>query len=265
MIGEKEIHSMLQALSVKQDDVVTVHSSLRSVGGIEGGADGLIDALCSYLSDGLLLIPTHTWANVSKDSPNFDVRSTVPCIGTLAKVAAFRKDAVRTLHPTHSLAIFGKRAAEYAEGEEKCASPAPLGSCLSRLYEENGKILLIGVGHDRNTYFHAVDERLDIPNRLNPETFVANITDSSGSTVQSPPFHTHYSKGISGCCSDFYPNYAPALEHAGAVKTAPLGNAAVICCDARRSTDVIRILWQRTDHDLCARVEDIPEEYYKDI
>ena len=42
-------------------DKVIVHASLRSVGPVENGADGLIDAMCSYLDKGLLIIPTHTW------------------------------------------------------------------------------------------------------------------------------------------------------------------------------------------------------------
>ena len=143
MLTRNDVFQLLESFSIRRDDIVTMHSSLREIGPIEGGADGLIDALKDYLCDGLLLIPTHTWANVNAANPHFDVRSTVPCIGTLAKVAAFRKDAVRTLHPTHSLAIFGKGAWEYAQGEEKSGTPAPMGGCLSRLYEREGKILLL--------------------------------------------------------------------------------------------------------------------------
>ena len=65
--------------------------------------------------------------------------------------------------------LFGflKEAESFVKGEEKCASPAPVGSCISRLYEEGGKVLLIGVGHERNTFLHSVDERLNIPDRVN--------------------------------------------------------------------------------------------------
>ena len=227
MLNKQDIFSFLEKSCIRHDDKVVVHASLRSVGPIENGADGLIDAMKAFLNKGLLIIPTHTWDEVCRDHPFYDVRTSVPCIGTLAKVAFARKDGVRSLHPTHSVVVFGEGAADFVKGEELCASPAPVNSCLSRLYEENGKVLLIGVGHERNTYLHSVDERLGIPDRLNP-----------------------------------YPNYKEAFEYTGAVSYSKLGDALVYVCDARRMTDALKLIWQRTDHDLCIKQEDIPHEYY---
>ena len=255
MITKQDIFAFLQNAGIQHSDKVTVHCSLRSIGKIENGADGLIDAFCEYLSDGLFIVPTHTWNKVC--------RKTVPDIGTLAEVAAFRRDGVRSLHPTHSVAVFGRQASEYIKGEEKCASPAPPGSCISRLYEENGKVLLIGVGHERNTYLHSVDERLGIPDRLNPDTFEITILDHNGNTLKSPPFHTHFTAASDQCVSEYYPNYKAAFEYTGAVTCCGLGNAAVYVCDCRKMTDTCRMLWERTDHDLCISDRPIPEEYYK--
>ena len=263
MLTKNDIVGFLKENGIAHDDKVTVHASLRSVGPIEGGADGLIEAMCSYLDEGLLIIPTHTWDDVVRDKPFYDVRTTFPCIGTLSEVAFLRKDGVRSLHPTHSVVAFGKGAADYVKGEELCGSPAPVNSCLSRLYEENGKILLIGVGHERNTYLHSVDERLGIPDRLNPDPFVITIKDYDGNLIQSPPFHTHFTKASDQCVSEYYPNYKEVFEYTDAVKYAKLGNAKVYICDARGMTDTVRMLWQRTDHDLCIRKEKIPEEYYR--
>ncbi len=262
MITKQDIFHFLATQGVQHNDVLTIHASLRAAGPIENGADGLIDALKEYLCDGLLLIPTHTWAVVTRENPVFDVRSTVPNIGTLARVAAFRPDAVRSLHPTHSLAVFGKNARAYVEGEEKSATPAPMGGCLSRLYELNGKILLLGVGHERNTYLHAVDERIDLPNRLHQKGFTVTITDWEGRTFQSPEFHPHYVEGIPVGCSEYYPNYKRALEKCGAVTYGTLGQALVYCCDARRMTDAVIHLWRQTDRDLCLGEFDIPESWY---
>lgn len=261
MVTREDLFAMLQACGILPTDKVTIHCSLRAIGPIEGGADGLIDSFCAYLQEGLFLVPTHTWLNVNRDSPIFDARATVPCIGTLPRVAAFRPDAVRTLHPTHSLAIFGRGAAEYAKGEEHSATPAPVGGCLSRLYEEGGKILLIGVGHESNTYLHAVDEQLNIPGRLHPEPFTVTIRDRAGKELLSPPYRSHYSPLAD--ISDHYPNYKPLFEHTGAVTYARLGNALVYCCDARKMTDAVHMVWEKTDHDLCINDDPIPEEYYR--
>ena len=88
MLSKIEIEEFLEKNGVKRDDKITVHASLRAVGPIEDGADGLIDAMRDYLDQGILLIPTHTWDNVTREHPYYDVRKTEPCIGTLARVAA---------------------------------------------------------------------------------------------------------------------------------------------------------------------------------
>lgn len=263
MVTKNDIFTFLTSCGIKHDDKVTIHCSLRAIGEIENGADGLIDAFCDYLSDGLFIVPTHTWNNVTKAHPFYDVRSTVPCIGTLAKVAAFRSDAIRSLHPTHSVAVFGKNAADFVKGEEKSATPAPVGGCLSHLYEENGKILLVGVGHERNTYLHAVDERLQIPNRLDEETFEITIRDGNGNLLQSPPFHRHFTPGIDIGISEYYPNYKEAFEYTGAVSYVKLGNAVVYCCDARKMTDTVQKIWEKADKDLFTMHAPVPPEYYR--
>ena len=262
MLTRNDVFQLLESFGIRHDDVVTMHSSLREVGPIEGGADGFIDALKDYLCDGLLLIPTHTWANVNAANPHFDVRSTVPCIGTLAKVAAFRKDGVRSLHPTHSMAAFGKDARAYIQGEEKSCTPGPMGGALSRLYELGGKVLLVGVGHERNTYLHAVDERIDRPNRLSPTGFSVEITDWDGNILRNEDFHPHATSGINIGLSEYYRNYKHALDVTGAVQYGWMGNALTYCCDCRKMTDTVMRIWERADRDVCIGIQDIPEEWY---
>ena len=168
MLTQTDIHNFLERIGIKRNDTVLVHTSMRSLGEVEGGCDGLIDAFKSYLTDGLFLVPTHTWSNVGKSQTVYDVSTTVPCIGALPTVAAFRKDGVRPLHPTHSVAAFGKRAEKFVKGEELATSPCFAGGVWRRLYDEKAKILMIGVGLNRNTFIHAIDEMIDLPDRLAP-------------------------------------------------------------------------------------------------
>ncbi len=262
-LTKTDIMDFLPAAGIRRDDKITIHTSLRAIGPIEDGADGLIDAFGTYLCDGLFLVPTHTWANVNRDNPLYDVRTTKPCIGTLPTVAAVRPDGVRSLHPTHSLTAFGKEAAAYVGGEENAETPAPVGGALSRLYEERGKILLVGVGLERNTYMHAVEERLDVPERLNPETFVATIVDYDGHPHASKPYHTHHNAAVDDV-SRFYPNYKAAFEYTGAVTYHCLGGALVYCLDAVRLTDTMRTIYERAEgRDLCLAHVPIPEAYYR--
>ena len=49
MLKKDDIFRFLQDAGIRHDDKVTVHCSLRSIGKIENGADGLIDAFSEYL------------------------------------------------------------------------------------------------------------------------------------------------------------------------------------------------------------------------
>lgn len=108
-----------------------------------------------------------------------------------------------------------------------------------------------------------MDERLNIPDRLNPEPFVITIKDHKGNTLLSPPFRTHFTAAADTCVSEYYPNFKEAFEYTGAVTYSQLGNAFVYVCDTRKMTDTVREIWAKTDRDLCISNEPIPAEYYK--
>lgn len=258
MLTREQIHKELAALGIRPDDTVLMHTSMRALGEVEGGCDGLIDAFCAYLTDGLYLIPTHTWANVDKENPVYDVRTTMPCIGALPCVAAFRADGVRSLHPTHSITAFGRGAADFVAGEEKATSPCTPGGCWARLPEVGAKILLVGVGLNRNTFIHAIDEMLDLPDRLE-EPISLTVIDHEGK-AHALSFCKHGSTG-----SENFGVYREALEACGVLTYGKLGKADVICCDAARCTTVIKHLWQMADYDLCKEPHEIPRSYYEDL
>ena len=260
VVTKHDVRVMLEAFGIAPNDKVTVHSALRAIGPIENGADGLIDAFCEYLSEGILLIPTHTWKDFS--SLYYDVKESEPCLGALSRVAAHRSDAVRSLHPSHSVAAFGKGAAEYVAGEELATTVTPPSSAVGRLYEEHGKILLIGVNHTRNTYLHTVEERLGVPNRTHPEGFTFTVKTADGRLLTTPPIHPFYSEGIAGGASAYFENYKKPLEACGAVTYGRLGNATVYCCDAVKTFEVLKMLWNAAEYDLCSSAREIPTQYY---
>ncbi len=256
MLTKNDIHEFLTSLGIAPNDTVLVHTSMRSLGEVEGGCDGVIDAFTSYLTDGLFIVPTHTWANVGLDNPVYEVSKTVPCIGALPTVAAFREDGVRSLHPTHSVAAFGNRACGFVSGEERSVSPCPVGGVWARLYDEDARILLLGVGLNRNTYIHAVDEMLDLPNRL-AEPINLTVIDRDGRQ-----YRLNYRKHGEHTGSEFFENYRKPLETLGALENRTLGNATVGVFNVRSGTEIIKSLWARADYDLCGEKRDIPEEYY---
>lgn len=258
MINRSDVHEFLKSAGIKPTDTVLIHTSMRSLGEVEGGCDGLIDAFKSYLADGLFIVPTHTWATVGPKNPVYDPKKSLPCIGALSTVAAFRPDGVRSLHPTHSVTAFGKRAAEFVKGEECATSPCTDGGVWSRLYDEDAKILLIGVGLDRNTHIHAIDEILDLPGRLT-DPFPLTVIDHEGHE-HALSFRAH---GCTG--SRNFENYRTPLEALGVMKNATLGTATVGIVSARGTTHAISKLWERAEYDLCVERREIPTEYWCDL
>ena len=89
-----------------------VHSSFKSIGEVEGGADTVVDALMEYFSEGLLMMPTHTWKQMGEQYPVFNPQTEEACVGIIPNRFRIREGVVRSLHPTHSIAAYGKGAAE---------------------------------------------------------------------------------------------------------------------------------------------------------
>lgn len=261
MHTKEMLKQQLKAMGIMPTDTVLIHTSMRAVGHVEGGADGVIDAFREYLEEGLFLVPTHTWANVNREHPSYDVRSTVPCIGALPRVAAFRKDGVRSLHPTHSIWAAGKSAAAYVANEENAGSPGAPGYAWDRLADVNAKILLIGVELNRNTFIHAVEEAAQVPDRLEQEPWDVTIFDWEGRELHRPFVSHRCSRSVD--VSRQYVNFEKPLRELGTMKFGKLGNADVRIVDARLCKQIIMKICSRATEDLCVDFMDLPEALYR--
>ena len=133
MYTKENLKQQLHSMKLTGKETILIHSSMKAIGEVEGGADTVLDAWMEYFADGLLLLPTHTWANVNAECPVYDYRSTSSCVGLLTNLFRLREGVVRSLHPTHSLAGFGKGAAEYLAGEDENNTPCTPGGAYDRL------------------------------------------------------------------------------------------------------------------------------------
>ena len=259
MTTKKQLMNQLEAMGIRPKDTVAIHTSLRAVGPVEGRAEGFLDALREYLSQGLLVVPTHTWASVNPENPVFDVRHSVPCIGVLPQIAAFHPSGVRSLHATHSVAVFGRRAAEYAAYDRESCTPTPEKGCFGRLYEERAKILLVGVGQERDTFLHVCEEILDVPQRLTPHSFPVRIIDEAGHE-ETREIYKHYNP-VCAHISENFVKFDPPLSKCGAVTEGRLGEAAVKVCDEVAMQDEVLRLWRLSDRDLTVDSRPLPESW----
>lgn len=53
-----QLTEVLRSVGLKPADTVLVHSAASNIGGVEGGAEGILDVLCDYFAKaGLLAMP----------------------------------------------------------------------------------------------------------------------------------------------------------------------------------------------------------------
>lgn len=262
MYTKQELMKQMENMGIGTGDTVVIHISLKAVGQTEGGGEAVLSAFTEYLKEGLFLVPTHTWAFVNRDNPVYDRKMTPSCLGVLPGLALKREDGVRSLHPTHSVKAFGKRAEAYVEGEERRETPTPPEGCWGRLCEENAKILLIGVGQERNTYLHAVEEWLDVPNRLDPEAMELEIRDD-GRRLAKVRVHAHKHPRYEHMSERFVKLEQPFVR-AEAVSYGRFGDAAVQVCDAGRCSRELCRLWAKAREcgmDLTEEFDPVPEAW----
>ena len=161
MLTKEKLYSQLREMGAVPGVPVIMHTSLKSIGEIDGRAEALLGWLIEYFTrdGGLFCIPTHTWHLMfNKDVPTLDLNKSETCLGAFTKIAAGHKNGKRSLHPTHSMVVFGEDAESFIECERSSLTMVPPSGCYGKFYELKGKILLVGVGQESNTYMHSVEE-----------------------------------------------------------------------------------------------------------
>jgi aminoglycoside 3-N-acetyltransferase len=160
----------LRGMGIRKGDVLMVHSSLKSIGWVEGGPDSVIDAILSVIGkeDGVLFVPTLTatfaasrWSELSKYA--WDAKETPSRVGIITETLRRRPGAYRSDHPTHSLAALGRNAAELVKGHGGNASTFDKHGPYGKYVRMNATILFIGTGMGCNTTLHVSEDWAELP------------------------------------------------------------------------------------------------------
>ncbi len=143
----------LRRLGLRRGMDVMVHSSLSKIGHVVGGAEAVVDALLDAIGPaGTLLMPSfnHGSARV------FNPMATPTTNGAIPQAMWRRPDAVRSLHPTHSVAAIGPKAEPWCRDHLKVGIWAP-DSPIGRLVHGGGYLLCLGVTHTMSTAYHVAE------------------------------------------------------------------------------------------------------------
>ncbi|WP_410771762.1 aminoglycoside N(3)-acetyltransferase [Fontibacillus sp. BL9] len=175
----------LAALGVEEGMTLLVHSSFNALGKwVAGGPVAVILALEEVLGErGTLVVPTHSndlsdpsgwenppvpaewWERIREQMPAYDPDLTpLWHMGVIPELFRKQGGVKRSGHPHVSFAargvdadlITGDHGLDYGLGER---------SPLARIYDAEGWVLLLGVGHANNTSIHLAEYRADYPGK----------------------------------------------------------------------------------------------------
>jgi aminoglycoside N3'-acetyltransferase len=175
----EELIEDLRRLGVRHGDLLMVHASLRAIGPVDGGADGVIDALEAAVGTRGSLLMTmgarDDWAWVNErpeadraallaEAEPFDSRST-PAeedIGVLAEVFRQRPGTVVSDHPEGRFGARGRLAEQLLVDVPWDDYYGP-GSPLERFVHHGGRILRLGADLGTVTLYHHAEYLVPLP------------------------------------------------------------------------------------------------------
>ena len=161
-----DLKRALPPLGVHPGDVLMVHSGFDGFLGFHGGPVDVIRALQEAVGPGgTLMMPTMPFRGTAIEyalsDPVFDARHTLSRMGLITEVFRRSPGVVRSLHPTHSVAVWGSRADAIIAGHELAETPCGRLTPYGRLLDYDGKILLAGVPPSTMTFAYFVAEELE--------------------------------------------------------------------------------------------------------
>ncbi|MGH8880723.1 MAG: aminoglycoside N(3)-acetyltransferase [Stackebrandtia sp.] len=165
-------------IGVTDGNTVLVHAALSSLGPVTGGAETVVASLCAAVGEtGNVVVPTFT-PQVTDPEPEARTPTARLCrrrdavevfhpglpsaMGAIPEALRALPEAVRSAHPQVSVAAVGRDAPAIVSGQPLGFAVGP-GSPFDRVHDLDGWILLIGVGHDRNTFLHYAESQTPKP------------------------------------------------------------------------------------------------------
>ena len=214
-------------LGLKPGDVVVVHSSFKALGRRDVAPADVIRTLLEAIGPGgTLIMPTYTYSYAGHwDMQPFDAATSPGLLnGILSEALRRYPGALRSAHPTYSVAAIGRHAEEITRNRES-ASALGFGSSFETANQLGAQILLLGVGNDRNSMLHYAETvagvpYLDIPWRAHAGKTALVLKEGVAVEVPLPDEHPACSLGFG--VADSY------LEEQGILKRGHIAAADAI-------------------------------------
>ncbi|MET3574166.1 aminoglycoside N(3)-acetyltransferase [Bhargavaea ullalensis] len=184
MLGTSELitkETLMRDLSdagIKPGDRIIVHTSMKAIGWVSGGAQAVTEALLETVTEkGTVVMPAQSADNsdpanwqmppvpedwhepIRRSLPAYDPHLThLRGMGKVAECLHRHPATVRSPHPAHSFIAHGRDAGEWMQDHPLDDSFGE-GSPLGKMYGNGLKIILLGAGYDSCTALHLAEYR----------------------------------------------------------------------------------------------------------
>jgi len=167
-VTRADLAADLARLGIRRGDTLFVHSSLKSLGYVEGGAAAVVGALQDAVGpEGTLLVPTYylpagtVKATCEMEGYVFDPNSHGTNMGRLPETFLTGAATHRSVHPTHSVSAWGRHAQYLTEAHHLAPSIFGQGSPWQRFVGiEGAKVLGLGISMGPVTFYHVIEDAL---------------------------------------------------------------------------------------------------------
>jgi aminoglycoside 3-N-acetyltransferase len=226
MLTSRQIADGLYDAGLRPGDSVMLHSSYKSLGGVEGGPGAVLDAFLDCLGrQGTLLVPTllfrgSQYGFLSQYPSDVDLRNSPSRYGILTETLRTRPGAIRSIHATSPATGCGGRAAELCGRHHLDDTCVGINSPWARNAAAGGWVVLLGVPHDSNTTLHHLEEQC-CSWLLMPEPFEVSFLDTAGQR------RTSCLRSYRANLPRDYPKVEPILLQAGVQRNVMIGTATV--------------------------------------
>jgi aminoglycoside 3-N-acetyltransferase len=163
-ISEDEFRQLIARLGIVPGATIFIHSSMDEIArrAPHLTAVRVIQILQDALTDaGTLLLPTFPFQGKQFDyvrrHPTFDVKRTPSQVGLMTEVFRRMPGVVRSLHPTHPVAAWGRNAVELTSTHHLGPTFGDT-SPFCKLQAFEGRIIGIGTQLESYTILHVADE-----------------------------------------------------------------------------------------------------------
>jgi aminoglycoside N3'-acetyltransferase len=238
-------------LGVARDDHIILHSSFKAVCRPRSAPVDLVSALLHTVGPhGTLMATAFTYSYAGRWGIEPFSPMTTPGVdnGAVAEALRTYPRALRSGHPTHSICAVGALSVALTTGKE-LASPLGRGSSFEEALDRGAKILLIGVGNDRNSSLHHAEVVAGLP--YNDIPFRACWGDTARVRTSGGFTEVTLSREFPGCSRGF--SRADAyLRDLGLMPEGRIGSARSLLMDGQRVVEaVVARLRSQADWLLC--------------